>query len=428
MPNVWSMRRGRLLRAAVVAAAFPLLTVAVPGGTASGSTDQTLDDPAQVVTWMIEAGPANALGGVAAETCALTSCAVARLRVALPAPTTDPLAVALHYESANDQVDLFVYKDGALVGSDEGPVSVAKSVEVPADNGDYEIVAVWNASNQHLPTEVGVSASIEPPPDPVPVRDLLPDLGSLRQRNLRFATSANLFNPVDNPVLSCYPDEIADGARQCLRFDQLIDNRGEGAVELRSAIPLDPTDGSRVTYQRIYRTDGTHVDVDNGGQWEFHTEHAHFHTSVLAASELWPATPSGERLGTAPARAATKTSFCMADIDVTHFGERTELGFAARAYKPPGCLAPSETDDSHAVIVSGISRGWLDVYDWYLEGQFIDVGGLDDGWYVLETTADPNNEIRESDETNNCVALLIHLTGLSTPAPQATPDADLQCA
>jgi hypothetical protein len=44
-------------------------------------------------------------------------------------------------------------------------------------------------------------------------------------------------------------------------------------------------------------------------------------------------------------------------------------------------------------MVNGISVGWADVYNWFLPGQFIEVSGLPDGYYRLETEADPNNTI-----------------------------------
>ena len=59
------------------------------------------------------------------------------------------------------------------------------------------------------------------------------------------------------------------------------------------------------------------------------------------------------------------------------------------------------------------------MYDWYLPDQYIEVSDAPDGYYILETIADPDNTLLEADETNNCAAVLIRLSGMGTAAPQA---------
>jgi hypothetical protein len=59
------------------------------------------------------------------------------------------------------------------------------------------------------------------------------------------------------------------------------------------------------------------------------------------------------------------------------------------------------------------------MYDWYLPDQYIEVSGVPDGYYILETLADPDNTLREADETNNCGAVLIRLSNMSTASPGA---------
>jgi subtilase family serine protease len=49
----------------------------------------------------------------------------------------------------------------------------------------------------------------------------------------------------------------------------------------------------------------------------------------------------------------------------------------------------------------------------------IDTNGLTDGTYVLFTRVDPDNKLREGNETNNCGSVIITLTGLSTSQPHA---------
>ncbi|MEL7335938.1 MAG: lysyl oxidase family protein, partial [Planctomycetota bacterium] len=51
--------------------------------------------------------------------------------------------------------------------------------------------------------------------------------------------------------------------------------------------------------------------------------------------------------------------------------------------------------------IQGISAGYSDVYSAALDDQWIDVTDVPDGTYWLEITADPEDNIREIDETNN---------------------------
>lgn len=61
--------------------------------------------------------------------------------------------------------------------------------------------------------------------------------------------------------------------------------------------------------------------------------------------------------------------------------------------------------------IQGISVGWADLYKSDLSGQFIGIGGVPDGDYCLVCTVDPNDRIKETDETDNEARLLIRITG-----------------
>jgi hypothetical protein len=90
-----------------------------------------------------------------------------------------------------------------------------------------------------------------------------------------------------------------------------------------------------------------------------------------------------------------------------------------RVYKAPDCLVFASEDALYDYIVQGLSPGWVDIYEWYLPGQYLDVSGVPNGDYVLETTADPDNKLVESNENNNCGTVLIRLTGVGTPQHHA---------
>ena len=52
--------------------------------------------------------------------------------------------------------------------------------------------------------------------------------------------------------------------------------------------------------------------------------------------------------------------------------------------------------------------------------EYIDVKGLADGLYLLQTVADPDNLLVESSESNNCGGVYIRLHGLDSASPSAT--------
>jgi hypothetical protein len=71
------------------------------------------------------------------------------------------------------------------------------------------------------------------------------------------------------------------------------------------------------------------------------------------------------------------------------------------------------------LLLQGTSAGWGDTYDWLLPGQYIEVSGVPDGTYILETSADPDNVLQEANDRNNCTAVYVRLSGLTTSSPSA---------
>ena len=55
--------------------------------------------------------------------------------------------------------------------------------------------------------------------------------------------------------------------------------------------------------------------------------------------------------------------------------------------------------DEHSTL--GVSVGWEDEYYYGLPGQELNVTGVKAGRYCLVSTADPDNLLRESDNSNN---------------------------
>lgn len=396
------MQTPRWILAAALVAGLLAAAPAATGGEA------TLDDADGQVRW--SGGPVGGLTAVP-EACVPGSCDEFVVHVGLgPDAWIAPggLQVGIRWGDEADDLDLYVYgPDGASSASSTGIDSTAESVLLPsAPDGAYRVV-VATAGAQDATYE-GV-VEVERAPAREPIRDLLPDLVSLPSRNLRVQTSAYFFDvPVPSAPGGCYPEETAEqGARRCLRFDQIIGNTGDGALELRYR--LDGAADTRSLLQRVTRSDGSHRERF-ADTYEFHPTHAHFHYVNFARSHLWASDDSGAMLGAAPVRSGNKNGFCLIDVENVSFGLK---GDAARRYVPPACLLPTALDPgaSEASMVGGISAGWADVYQWYLPGQYIEISGLADGYYVLETVADPAHTVEELNQTNNTSFVHVRLCG-----------------
>ncbi len=259
-------------------------------------------------------------------------------------------------------------------------------------------------------------AEVEYLPATHPVTRVLPDLTFHGTERITFDTpSFPIFEPDPPPGASCFASEMAeDGAQTCLRFDQIIANVGRGAIEIAYQVPAGATPDTDVPFpvsQRVYESDGAFTERP-AGTVNYHAAHGHYHYSSFANALLWSSDSRGSKLGGGPVASAHKVSFCMADIRIDRWAEK---GDGPRTYYAPDCLFPQTSDGVTDEYRQGISRGWADVYDWYIPDQYIEVTGIADGYYRLEFCADPFNEIEEENEDNNCIVNHILLTGMGSP-------------
>lgn len=395
-----------------VAGVALVLLMAASCGRAVAATPSsgTLSNPGEPgVTWKGEHF-SGAVSPPVPEACGVSDCDEFLLTVRLPGDVwAQPggVQIGIQWPDEQQDLDLYVYgPSGKLAAKSDGFfASTAESVLLEsAANGLYRVVVVPRLA-EDLAYE-GL-AEVERFPAAEPLRELLPNLVALAPRNLRFATGAYLFDPsVPGEASSCYPEETAEqGALRCLRFDQIIANFGAGPFELRYRMDGLATD--QELRQRVYRSDGSSYDRV-ADTYEFHPAHAHFHYKNFAQSRLWLSNARGKRLGAAPVRTGKKNGFCMIDVDNVWFGRK---GDAARTYYFPRCNAPTETDATGTYMVNGISVGWADVYNWFLADQFIEVSGLGDGYYLLETEADPEDTVLEGRNADNTTATLIRICG-----------------
>lgn len=361
------------------------------------------------------------------------TCAEFDLTIELPNHTWEHsggVQVAIRWATDDNALDLFAYQHDAQTGAD---VQVGNSSGIlagisdslllrSAANGTYKVYVALDPSNSSdASASFEAEARVQYDPSVDPIRPLLPDLQFRPQTMVTFDTPFfPFFGDVADPGDSCFHlEKEEDGAQTCLRFQQEIANDGEGALELRFAIPHSLSDTSHNVFQRSYFRDDpvNHFQDTLAGTWEFHAAHQHYHFNNFAQSNLWAADSQGRRVGTAPVRTGRKVSFCVEDeaLDPNKWGDK---GVGPRTYHAPDCLFTAFSDTNFDYLIQGITKGWADIYEWYLPGQYIEVTGVSDGDYVLETIVGPDDKILETDDRkdlNNCGSVLIRLSQMGTP-------------
>ena len=166
----------------------------------------------------------------------------------------------------------------------------------------------------------------------------------------------------DSPMYECAVVEgclAGTGMRKVLRFSVGVAN--VGATDL---VVGDPADSPE--------------------DFEFARCHGHYHYKDFATYTL--SAPGGE--GVAFGR---KQAFCLMDIE--------EYSQSA----PPG---GGQFDCGN----QGISQGWQDIYESYLDCQWIDVTGIGPGDYELTVTVNADHKIAEAGPAPNTVTIPLTLT------------------
>ena len=153
-------------------------------------------------------------------------------------------------------------------------------------------------------------AEVEYLPRVQPVKRLLPDLTFHGTERISFDTpSFPIFEPDPPAGSSCFVSEMEeDGAQTCLRFDQIIANRGRGPIEIAYKVPSGSEPDQSVPFpvaQRVYKSDGTFTDR-SAGTVNYHAIHGHYHYSSFANALLWKSNRRGTRLGEEAVAAAIK--------------------------------------------------------------------------------------------------------------------------
>ncbi len=174
--------------------------------------------------------------------------------------------------------------------------------------------------------------------------------------------------------------------RELLRFSTEVANGGDGPLEIWGG---SVSGSSQQVFQRIYQADGGSRD-QLAGEFVYHPGHGHIHFEGFATYDLVLTDASGNVVAS-----GGKTSFCLINIRQPLPGATADAG---RVHGRGGNSCGN---------VQGISTGYSDVYSASLDDQWIDVTDVADGQYYLEITTDPENNIQETDETNNTARVLV---------------------
>jgi Lysyl oxidase len=192
--------------------------------------------------------------------------------------------------------------------------------------------------------------------------------------------------PADIDILS-YPS----GTR-VLRLDNTIWNSGNGPLELMGQ--YNRLSKKTQVWQKIATLDSTPIERVVG-EFVFHPGHSHWHFEEFALYQLWRVSEFGgldEVVAT-----SDKLSYCLLDTDII---DRNLPDFA-RWGQFYTCGQANQ----------GLSVGWGDTYDSFLDGQSLDITELPDGLYALVSTTNPEGRILETDYTNNAGITFIQIAG-----------------
>jgi phosphohistidine phosphatase SixA len=178
--------------------------------------------------------------------------------------------------------------------------------------------------------------------------------------------------------------------QKMLRFTNSVINNGPGPVELWS--DSNRAAEKAIVVQHIYNVDGP-VKKAVVGEFIFHPAHAHWHLGNFSRYEIW-SLKDGSALDALVAL-SDKVSYCLRD------DARAQIAGAVLRQTYISCNQNRQ----------GISVGWVDIYSYYLKGQSVDITDLPDGIYAMRSVVNPDNQLWESDYSNNAAVVYIEIRG-----------------
>ncbi len=224
--------------------------------------------------------------------------------------------------------------------------------------------------------EPSPSASVPATAGTEPAADVLPDLSMLPLEVFRLAY---------------------EGEERVLRFDTDVVNNGPGPADVTGYRKSTKSRDLKVK-QNILLEDGSfrQVDTDAIMRYETFDGHEHFHFQDF---ERYRMRPEGGSEWTG----SHKEGWCLIDDG--------NLGGKPSRYDPDDFDCGWDEEDEALEVRQGLTEGWADVYDWYLEGQYIELKGLQiPGNFCVEAEVDPERLLTEVTRDNNLASALVNIT------------------
>jgi hypothetical protein len=207
----------------------------------------------------------------------------------------------------------------------------------------------------------------------------------------------------------------ANGGRLLVRFDGFVTNVGAGPLDING----NPSAGQM--YQRVGAPGSLQNDHLVTVKYETNDSHNHWHLMQIMRYSLW------NQSRTAQVAPGSKVGFCLNDSQTAPPPVTTT---ADRLYNIDYTIFPANQSfcgwgqTTLTSLEMGVSAGWRDVYNRDLAFQWVDASNVAPGTYAVAAEADPNDMIRESDETNNSPAFAAQPAVISgfvaTPATPPT--------
>jgi hypothetical protein len=186
-----------------------------------------------------------------------------------------------------------------------------------------------------------------------------------------------------------------DGSgRPSIRLTVTTQNLGAASLEIIAVVPTDPTQLRLAAEQCVvWLTDRVCEARRPAGELIWHEAHSHWHLEDYALYEVRSLLPDGTPDLTPAGLVAPggKASFCLIDFESTDQAP----GF------PEDPFAMNGFYQACAGVFQGISPGWADTYGSYLSGQEIVMEDVPEGTYAVVVTADPDNRLLETNDSDN---------------------------
>lgn len=306
----------------------------------------------------------------------------ARLRVAADSDgTSSPL---LEVYDARQQ----------LVTSSRGVYSAEVYLKSPAP-GRYVVRIESRRPSADFRLRAKLERSL--PPRPAGKQMLLPNLQLVPP--YEFSLSSPTTAGQD---LGCNPYEKAEyGARRCLRFSLGPSNVGRGPLLLEFPA-LSGLAVPEPVFQLVQHADGS-VTRRQAGTSLYHKTHAHHHHNGFGSLELLRVVDA-RRGVLEPAGVGPKQGFCMLDYLIADWRAfaNDEAGRQRQDCEPVNGATATQI---------ALGTGWADIYHWALDGNYVEFGDNPDGRYVVRSVADAQNDVLESDESDNAGYAYVEIRG-----------------